>query len=143
MLRIPTEKPRRMGPGIIVKTCTPGGKRHRLEPAPGPPRSPRRREGPGNGEFSVALPRAPADTQPRARPADNVRMSDPRLGALPGPLAVAIAAAAGIAAAPRLDALGVAAGPRWLIAAAVVVAWRLAARRRGALLLAAGFALGA
>jgi competence protein ComEC len=56
---------------------------------------------------------------------------------------MAIAAASGIAAAPPLDALGVAAWPRWLVAAAVVVAWRLAARRRGALLLAAGLALGA
>src|SRR5690348_14292174 len=70
-------------------------------------------------------------------------MSSPRLGAVPGPLAVAIAAASGIAAAPLLDALGVPSGPRWLVAAAAVVAWRRAARWRGPLLLAAGLALGA
>lgn len=69
-------------------------------------------------------------------------MSSPRLGAPPGPLAVAIAAAAGIAAAPLLDAL-VPSGPRWVVAAAVVVAWWRAERWRGALLLAAGLALGA
>src|SRR5882672_10176076 len=66
-------------------------------------------------------------------------MSSPRLGTLPGPLAVAIAAASGIAAA----LLGVPSGPRWLIAAAVVVAWQRTARWRGPLLLAAGVALGA
>jgi competence protein ComEC len=60
-----------------------------------------------------------------------------------GPLAVAIALAAGIAVAPALDRIGVAPGLRWLGAAAVVIAWRRALRRRGALLLAAGLALGA
>jgi competence protein ComEC len=70
-------------------------------------------------------------------------MSSPRLGGLPGPLAIAIAAASGIAAAPLLDALGVPSGPRWLIAAAVVIAWRRAQRWRGPLLLAAALALGA
>jgi hypothetical protein len=55
-----------------------------------------------------------------------------------GPLAVAIALAAGIAVAPALDRIGVASGPRWLIAAAVVVAWQRATRWRGPLLLAAG-----
>jgi hypothetical protein len=60
-----------------------------------------------------------------------------------GPLAVAIALAAGIAVAPALDRIGVAPGLRWLGVAAVVIAWRRALRRRGALLLAAGLALGA
>jgi competence protein ComEC len=83
---------------------------------------------------------------------------------------MAIAAASGIAAAPLLDAIGVAAWPRWLVAAAVIAGWLGerapaararggrdhptdapraegrppgATRRRGALLLAAGVALGA
>lgn len=60
-----------------------------------------------------------------------------------GPLAVAIALAAGIAVAPGLDRIGVAPGLRWLVVAAVVVAWRRAERWRGPLLLAAGVALGA
>src|SRR4051812_19992044 len=53
-----------------------------------------------------------------------------------GPLAVAIALAAGIAVAPALDRIGVAPGLRWLGVAAVVVAWRRALRWRGPLLLA-------
>ena len=60
-----------------------------------------------------------------------------------GPLAVAIALAAGIAVAPGLDRIGVAPGLRWLVVAAVVVAWRRVERWRGPLLLAAGVALGA
>jgi competence protein ComEC len=60
-----------------------------------------------------------------------------------GPLSVAVALAAGIAVAPALDRIGVAPGPRWLIAAGAVVAWRRAQRWRGPLLLAAALALGA
>ncbi len=56
---------------------------------------------------------------------------------------MAIALAAGIAVAPALDRTGVAPGLRWLVVAAVVVAWRRAERWRGPLLLAAGVALGA
>jgi competence protein ComEC len=62
-------------------------------------------------------------------------MSGPRSG----PLAVAIAVAAGIAIAPLFDQLGVPPWARWLGAAAVLVAWR----RHRAVLLAAGLSLGA
>lgn len=66
----------------------------------------------------------------------------PSLAPPPGPLAMAIAGAAGIAAAPALDALGVAGWQRWLVAAAAILLCGLYRRRR-AVLLAAGFALGA
>ncbi|HET9623040.1 MAG TPA: hypothetical protein VFP84_16825, partial [Kofleriaceae bacterium] len=56
-----------------------------------------------------------------------------------GPLALAVAVAAGIALAPGLDRLGVPAWPRWLVGAALcVMLWR--ARR--AVLVVAGLALG-
>src|SRR5262249_11913421 len=62
------------------------------------------------------------------------------LGPLPGPLTVAIAVAAGIAAAPLLDQLGVAPWVRWLIVGvAIAIA---ASRRHRAIVLAAGLAPG-
>jgi competence protein ComEC len=63
---------------------------------------------------------------------------DPHSPALLGPLAVAIAVAAGIALAPGLDRLGVTAWPRWLVGLAVVGAWRHHRR----VLILAGLAFG-
>jgi competence protein ComEC len=56
-----------------------------------------------------------------------------------GPLPVALAAAAGVAAAPWLDRLGVDPRLRWVVVAVVVACWR----RHRAVVLAAGLALGA
>jgi len=56
-----------------------------------------------------------------------------------GPCPVAIAVAAGVAAAPVLDQVGVPPWLRWLVVAAVIAGWR----RHRAVVLAAGLALGA
>jgi competence protein ComEC len=74
-------------------------------------------------------------TQQRNRAADRGRMSSRRFG----PLAAAIALAAGIVIAPVLDRFGVDAWPRWVIAVVVVgIAWRYRA-----VVLVAAFAIGA
>ncbi|HEY0193133.1 MAG TPA: ComEC/Rec2 family competence protein [Kofleriaceae bacterium] len=71
-------------------------------------------------------------TQLAAPPADSRRMSRP------GPLAVAIAAAVGIALAPWLARIGVAGWQRGLVGAALVLVWR----RNASVILLAGLAAG-
>jgi competence protein ComEC len=92
----------------------------------------------GTARQSPGPRRARSDaTQPAGRPVDNPGVK-PWFGPLPGALAVA----AGIAAAPLLDRIGVPPAVRWLAVVAVVAVIWLWRRQRSAVL-AIGFALGA